>query len=100
MNKPTDYFGNEIESGDIIAYATTSSSSAAMNHGQVLATRSSQDQYGKPYFSLTIHKIGMARFGSHMETVKTERAVTIHEVERCINLTKYTENSQAVKAPS
>jgi hypothetical protein len=90
MQKPTDYFDNEIDIGDIVAYATSSSSSVAMNHGEVLSIRPFKDTWStKLRFKLSIRKLGQARYGSSMEDSKTERPVHITELSRCINLSKF-----------
>lgn len=85
-DKPTDYFGNEIEVGDTVAYATSASSNVAMNHGHILEIRPYEDKrydystnsYGKVMrFKLKLEKLGAACYGS--STRPGKRATQNHD---------------------
>lgn len=92
---PTDYFGNRITDGDIVAYPVRFGSSMTMHHGKVLyVTRcKSMERYRSlpgnqdlpPRFKLRIRIIG---FGSsyRLETDKKSPEATIECLNRSINL--------------
>lgn len=91
MDKATDYFGVEIEVGDIVAYATSSSSNVQMNHGLVLSVEPYVRRYGatEKSFKISIRKLGESGYGSPMRKIEATRAITVHEIGRCINLSKF-----------
>jgi len=96
MDKPTDYFGNEIEVGDIVAYPTSRSSSASMNHGVVWQVRpypskvyncKTRDYEEQTHFKLGLRKLGSSGYWATYHD-EAQPKVTIDKIGRCINLSK------------
>jgi len=94
--KPIDYFGNEIKEGDIVAYPTSQSSSATMNHGRVWAIRpytttkynykTKQHEEDVTAYKLGIKKLGWSGYGFGQVNDADGKKVTIDNIRRCINL--------------
>jgi hypothetical protein len=89
VSEAIDYFGNVIEEGDIIVYAA-GGRTPTMSHGKVVGIRIVQHQWqpNEKVCKLTIRRFGTYAYGRR-QTEVNQRAVTIDQPSRCINLTKY-----------
>jgi hypothetical protein len=95
MSVVTDYFGNEIRPGDIVAYATRQSSTTTMHHGEVIAVNQKPHAWreNETVTTLQVKHLGLANWGD-MKPCLTSRPVTISCINRVINLTAYADSHQ------
>lgn len=81
MKTPTDYFGNVIAKGDIIAYPGRGGSSLWMNHGMVVEIVHKKRHSWQSEPCLMVTKIRVAKIG-----METSRVSTLECFDRIINL--------------
>jgi hypothetical protein len=89
----TDRFGNPIEVGDFVAYATSAGSSSDLHIGRV-RTINLNPKYGKPGdFGLSLHVVGRAWRG-HVQV----RKVTIQKGRNAVRYPMKLVSSEALNA--